>query len=272
MDYKAEKYTKKRDKQYSAVDLLDEINKKETSLEEKAKEMKKLNENKFNSFKDDASSLLDEASKVKIESIIEDYIEENDITTIDNYSINDIIDAVSRTIGIRIGAKDSVRSVLAEKARTKVVFLRNKKEAAKQMNNNSEKPDDSTKAEGRNEDNSENKYGGNNENKGGNANSQDGKKDSGYGYGKPTEGNDTKENSNNSSKDTTKDTSEKKTTTYKKDDIVKIIQESVAEAAIEDKEYQKVTKELFKLDNDIKNFEGKAKTKYRDANKFLEGL
>lgn len=272
MDYKAEKYTKKRDKQYSAVDLLDEINKKETSLEEKAKEMKKLNENKFNSFKDDASSLLDEASKVKIESIIEDYIEENDITTIDNYSINDIIDAVSRTIGIRIGAKDSVRSVLAEKARTKVVFLRNKKEAAEQMNNNSEKPDDSTYAEGRNEDNSGNKYGGNNENKGGNANSQDGKKDSGYGYGKPTEGNDTKENSNNSSKDTTKDTSEKKTTTYKKDDIVKIIQESVAEAAIEDKEYQKVTKELFKLDNDIKNFEGKAKTKYRDANKFLEGL
>ena len=254
MNYKAEKYTKKRDKQYSAADLLDKINSKETSIEEKAEAMKKLDENKFNSFKADASIVLEEVSESKLEELIDDYIKENNITTIDNYSINDIIDAISQAIGVKITKNDSLRSILSEKARTKVVFLRNKKEAEERSEGN-EGIDAQTV-----DTNNDSKYGYDGEKTKSENDSR--RNESKFGYADSPS-----DNSNNEN-----DTKDESTTTYTKSDIVKIIQESATEAVIEDKGYQDLTKDLFKLDKDIKDFEGKAKTKYRGANKFMEGL
>ena len=254
MNYKAEKYTKKRDKQYSAADLLDKINSKETSIEEKAEAMKKLDENKFNSFKADASIVLEEVSESKLEELIDDYIKENNITTIDNYSINDIIDAISQAIGVKITKNDSLRSILSEKARTKIVFLRNKKEAEERSEGN-EGIDAQTV-----DTNNDSKYGYDGEKTKSENDSR--RNESKFGYADSPS-----DNSNNEN-----DTKDESTTTYTKSDIVKIIQESATEAVIEDKGYQDLTKDLFKLDKDIKDFEGKAKTKYRGANKFMEGL
>ena len=55
------------------------------------------------------------------------------------------------------------------------------------------------------------------------------------------------------------------------DDIVQAIQESATEPQI-DKEDRGLSKDLFNLDKKINDFEKKAKTKYRGANKFLENL
>ena len=49
------------------------------------------------------------------------------------------------------------------------------------------------------------------------------------------------------------------------------MQQSLVDTTVE-KDFRPVTRKLIKLDKTIRKFEKKAKTKYRKANKFLEGL
>ena len=56
-----------------------------------------------------------------------------------------------------------------------------------------------------------------------------------------------------------------------KKDISRVVNESVIEST-QDNKFVGITKDLFNLDKDIKEFESKSKTKYRGANKFLENL
>src|SRR5699024_1098144 len=58
---------------------------------------------------------------------------------------------------------------------------------------------------------------------------------------------------------------------FTKDDISDAIQQSLVDTTVE-KDFRQVTRDLISLDKTIGQFEKKAKTKYRRANKFLEDL
>ena len=156
-----------------------------------------------------ADKIIGAASKTKIEHLVNDYIEENKIKTIDNRSINDIIDSVASDLGLSIQLDSYTKSMINNVARAQVIFMRDKLIEKEKI--------------------------------------------------KP-------ENSNMSSDELSKKVK------YTKDDIVDIMQTSITESTVTDNRFKDLTKDLFKLDNKIKSFEDKAKTKYRGANKFLQGL
>ena len=139
--------------------------------------------------------LLLEASKTRIDTIINDYLDQNKISSIDNSAINDIIDEVADGLNIDIKGDNASKSIIASRAKSKIIFM-----AEKQRQ-----------------------------------------------------------------KDPNKEVK------FTNDDIVQAIQESATETQI-DKEYRGLSKDLFNLDKKINDFEKKAKTKYRGANKFLENL
>ena len=56
-----------------------------------------------------------------------------------------------------------------------------------------------------------------------------------------------------------------------KKDLSDVLSNSTIESA-QDNKFVDLTKKLFELDKDIRQFESKAKTRYRGVNKFLENL
>ena len=202
MQYAAEKYKKKRDKQYNATDSLIEINNAEKGFAEKAEAIRNagIGEEQIDKYKGDVGRILNGASRVKIEAAIEDYIKANKITTIDNYSINDIIDAVAKDIGGNIKIDSSTRSIIGSKAKAKILLNKNKEEA-----------------------------------------------ESGH----------------------TSDASEPRM--FEKADIVKAVQESVAEETV-DKPFVDITGDLFTLNDSIGTYKKNAKEKYKGTNKYIDEL
>lgn len=208
--FQTEKYTKKRDKYYKSVDILEDISNREKDIAQKAEDIKKKVDKKdFMDYQQTADKIIGAASKTKIEHLVNDYIEENKIKTIDNRSINDIIDSVAKDLGLSLQLDRNTRNMINSVAIARVVFLREKLIARERI--------------------------------------------------RP-------ENSNMSYDELSQKIK------YTKDDIVDIMQTSITESTVTDNRFKDLTKDLFKLDNKIKSFEDKAKTKYRGANKFLQGL
>ncbi len=195
-EYKAQKYTKKRDKFFKAIDLLESISNQENEISNKYSDIaKEVSTEKTAEFKRMENIILVEASKTRIDTIINDYIEQNGIKSIDNSSINGIIEEVADSLNIDVTGDNATKSIIASRAKSKVIFM-----SEKQRQKNPEKE-----------------------------------------------------------------------IKFTKDDITKVIQDSVAETQV-DKKFVGLSKDLFKLDKDINDFEKKAKTKYRGANKFIENL
>ena len=196
LEYKAQKYTKKRDKFFKSIDLLESISVQENEISDKYKDIaQKVSPDTTKEFKRMQNILLLEASKTRIDTIINDYLDQNKISSIDNSAINDIIDEVADGLNIDIKGDNASKSIIASRAKSKIIFM-----AEKQRQ-----------------------------------------------------------------KDPNKEVK------FTNDDIVQAIQESATETQI-DKEYRGLSKDLFNLDKKINDFEKKAKTKYRGANKFLENL
>ena len=196
MEYKAKKYTKKRDKFFKSIDLLESISNQENEIANKYSDIaQKVSPDTTKEFKTIQNVLLVEASKTRIDSIINDYLDRNKVRSIDNSFINDIIDEVADSLNIDITGDNASKTIIASRAKSKIVFM-----SAKQRQ-----------------------------------------------------------------KDPNKEIK------FTNDDIVKVIQESAAETQV-DKNFVDLSKDLFKLDKDINDYEKKAKTKYRGANKFLENL
>lgn len=196
MEYKAQKYTKKRDKFFKSIDLLESISNQENEIANKYSDIaQKVSPDTTKEFKTIQNVLLVEASKTRIDSIINDYLDRNKVRSIDNSFINDIIDEVADSLNIDITGDNASKTIIASRAKSKIVFM-----SAKQRQ-----------------------------------------------------------------KDPNKEIK------FTNDDIVKVIQDSAAETQV-DKNFVDLSKDLFKLDKDINDYEKKAKTKYRGANKFLENL
>ena len=196
LEYKAQKYTKKRDKFFKSIDLLESISVQENEISDKYKDIaQKVSPDTTKEFKRMQNILLLEASKTRIDTIINDYLDQNKISSIDNSAINDIIDEVADGLNIDIKGDNASKSIITSRAKSKIIFMAEKQ---RQKNPNKE-------------------------------------------------------------------------VKFTNDDIVQAIQESATETQI-DKEYRGLSKDLFNLDKKINDFEKKAKTKYRGANKFLENL
>lgn len=194
--YKQEKYTKKRDKIYKSIDLLETINNQENEISNKFADIKQNStEDEINNFKTMENIILVQASGTTIDKIINEYIEQNKINSIDNSSINDIIDEITDKLNIDVTKDNATKSILSSRAKTKVILM-NEKIRKKDPN---------------------------------------------------------------------------KEIKFTNNDVTNFVQESIAETRV-DKKFVKVSKELFKLDKNIKDYEKKAKTKYRGANKFLQNL
>lgn len=201
LSYKSEKYTKKRDKYYDSIDLAEKISIEEEEIRNNMSEMKKnglASDEEIKDFKKNTSILLVEASATTIDKIIEEYVKKEGITSLDNSSINDIIDEVTGQLQINIKADNVTKNLISSKAKSKIIFLN-----MKRKNNGS--------------------------------------------------------------------TSEDNAGDITKKDISNVINESVIEST-QDNKFVGITKDLFNLDKDIKEFMSKSKTKYRGANKFLENL
>ena len=193
----SEKYIKKRDKLYQTVDLAEKIGEEEEDIRGKIDELKKtgkFTDEEFNGFKYKAGTLLVEASSTVVDKIIEEYVTKEEIRSLDNSSINAIIDEVSQQLQINLKGDNLTRELISSKAKSKVIFMNMQRR---------------------------------------------------------------RENG--------------KDTPITKDDITSAIIDSSIES-VQDSRFVDITKQLFELDGDIKEFESKAKTKYRGANKFLENL
>lgn len=201
--YKAEKYTKKRDKYYDSIDLAEKISLEEENIKNNLDELKrkgKVSDKDIDSYKKKTNILLVEASATTIDRIMQEYIEKEGITTLDNFSINAIIDEVAEQLKINLKGDNATKNLISSKAKSKIIFLNMKRNKANDENNDEENLLHITKK-----------------------------------------------------------------------DISDVINESVIEAT-QDNKFGEMTKDLFRLDRDIKEFESKSKTKYRGANKFLENL
>lgn len=212
LGYKAEKYTKKRDKYYDSIDLAEKIGIEEDDIKQDISNIKKsgyATEKDIENFKKKTSILLVEASGTIIDKIIEEYINKEGITSLDNSATSDIIDEVAEQLKVDIKADSATKELISSKAKSKIIFMNMKRRQA--------------------------------------------------------------ENSNAQEESSKSEYDERIT----KKDISNVIVESVIEATYngeDDNKFADVTKKLFELDKDIKEFESKAKTKYRGANKFLENL
>lgn len=207
LGYKAEKYTKKRDKYYASIDLAEKISMEEEDIRNNVAELKKkglISDNDLDDYKKKTNVFLVEASATAIDRIMEDYIEREEITNLDNLSINAIIDEVADQLQINTKMDNATKQILTSKAKSKIIMLNAKR---------------------------------------------------------------TKEDSQNYDFGNDKDSEIK----IKPKDISKVISKSVIES-IDDNRFGSLTRDLFQLDKDIKEFESKAKTRYRGANKFLENL
>lgn len=104
-----EKYIKKRDKIYKSIRQLEEIDQKQKDIRKKFEDFRNsgATEEEINIFKETATVVALEANSEKLISTINRYIRNNDIDTIDNFSINDIIDEVVNELGDNIQLDDT---------------------------------------------------------------------------------------------------------------------------------------------------------------------
>lgn len=144
ISYNTDKYTKKRDKYYKSIDDLITIKRKENEIQEEFNTVKtNTNEEKdIQGFKEAASSIILEASSTKINAIIEEYIDTNDISTIDNSTVNDIIDKVIEELGLKISLSQSNKNIIASKAKSKIL-----KKNEEERRNNRENVDNQAEIE-----------------------------------------------------------------------------------------------------------------------------
>lgn len=123
---RAEKYTQKRDKLYQTVDLAEKIGEEEEDIRSKIDELKKtgtFTDEDFEGFKEKAGTLLVEASSTAVDKIIEEYVAKEQIRSLDNSSINAIIDEVSQQLQINIKGDNLTRELISSKAKSKVIFM-----------------------------------------------------------------------------------------------------------------------------------------------------
>lgn len=125
--YKYDKYTSKRDKNYKSTNNLVSIQRQEKNIRENAAELRTaVGDEEFETLKTQLNPVLDFASQSKINKIIEKYIQEKGITTIDNQTINDIIEETSNQLGKDIKLDSYDINMITDKAKAKVVFMNNK--------------------------------------------------------------------------------------------------------------------------------------------------
>ena len=139
LEYQREKYTKKRDKIFESIDLLESIQNQEDNIREEVEKKKtdgKHSDKDIDNFKKASDSILVDASSKRISDIIDDYISRNDIDTIDNSSVNDIIDEVAEQIGIDMDVNSTTRSIVGSKAKARIIFSSQKKRQEAQKNSN----------------------------------------------------------------------------------------------------------------------------------------
>lgn len=205
LTYQKDKYTKKRDKIYQSIDLLESIQNQEDNIRNEMNDI--YSNNRFSDiditdFKNASNAILVEANTKKIADLIDEYIKQYNIDTIDNSSVNDIIDGVAEQIGINLKSDKITRNIIGSRAKSRVIMQNAKKRQQAQKN---AKPGETVEVK------------------------------------------------------------------FTKDDISDAIQQSLVDTTVE-KDFRQVTRDLISLDKTIGQFEKKAKTKYRRANKFLEDL
>ena len=205
LTYQKDKYTKKRDKIYQSIDLLESIQNQEDNIRNEMNDI--YSNNRFSDiditdFKNASNAILVEANTKKITDLIDEYIKQYNIDTIDNSSVNDIIDGVAEQIGINLKSDKITRNIIGSRAKSRVIMQNAKKRQQAQKN---AKPGETVEVK------------------------------------------------------------------FTKDDISDAIQQSLVDTTVE-KDFRQVTRDLISLDKTIGQFEKKAKTKYRRANKFLEDL
>lgn len=130
LSYQRDKYTKKRDKIYQSIDLLESIQNQEDNIRNEMDAINKnskISDNDISNFKNASNAILVEASSKKITDLIDEYVKQNDIDTIDKSSINDIIDGVAEQIGINIKTDRTTRSIIGSKAKSRVIMQNAKK-------------------------------------------------------------------------------------------------------------------------------------------------
>lgn len=290
-EYKQNKYTKKRDKNYKNVDLLESIINKQDDIQNKMDELRRngVDERDINVFKNSANIFLVEASTSKINEIISEYLKVNRITFIDNNVLEDLVDEIADKLGIKLNLDDRTKSLISYKARMKAVAFNSQNEnqqenrytGTEEQNGAGEGP--ANRQEGPGSAGDGNRFSGNNqeEDRGpepssqgrqDNSNRYTGSNDtdnSGRNRGPEDRSNNTgASNNNRNGNDETRQTNH---TGYKAEDIARAIQESFVEEAVDDR-FKDTTKELFNLEKQIKKYEKSAKTKLRGANKFIQGL
>lgn len=118
------KYIKKRNKIYDTIKGIEELDSKETEIKNKYAETinaTNATEKQKTQFKTDMSKILVEANMTEISRVIDEYVRENNITTIDNSSINEVIDVVVDSIGQNIELDNLARNQVASRAKSSII-------------------------------------------------------------------------------------------------------------------------------------------------------
>lgn len=134
------KYEKKRNKIYTAIKEIDDIDDNENKIRDTFDKLRKesnINENETNRFKDITTKLILETNTEKISNIINEYVSRNNIESIDNSTINDIIEEVVRQLGYNLQLSDKVRNTITDKAKS-TIFKQHEKNVRKAKEENKE--------------------------------------------------------------------------------------------------------------------------------------
>lgn len=138
-DEEKKKYIKKRDKLYNAIDNLNQINEQEEEIKQELNTIKSshtVNLKDIGEYKETASVLLVEASSSRIDEIIENYIEENNIDKLDKSSIDDIIEEVVDKIGDNMKLSQSAKENIISRAKSSILQINQKRKKREQQNMN----------------------------------------------------------------------------------------------------------------------------------------
>lgn len=144
------KYIKKRDKIYNQIKQLDEIDTQEKEIRNRYAQVKDrddVRDEDINRFKTMAGKLTVEANSNKIDEIIDEYLENNNITTIDNYAIGDIIDNVVSQIGRNVEIDNTTRNDISDRVKTAMIDKMNNDRTNTQRPYKFDKKDISSKIE-----------------------------------------------------------------------------------------------------------------------------
>lgn len=125
-----EKYEKKRNKTYTAINLAEEIANEEDLLKEKMGDIRNYkSEDDIAKYKKKTGVFLIEANSSKISDIISNYIHSKNISSIDNSTINDIIDVVVDELNIDSALDNTSKSLISSTATSMVLMAKSKANA-----------------------------------------------------------------------------------------------------------------------------------------------